>query len=210
MTNLNNNKLPEGFVYVSELIPTIQESIVYAGVNNFLGQPVDGYISAKAILTHSAAMALKSAQEYLLKAGFSLKIFDAYRPKRAVKHFLRWVDEPDIVACKQRFYPDFTKAELFQKGYLATYSSHSRGSTVDLTIVSLATGIELDMGTEFDFFGEASWSNYQQLSKKQLDNRQYLHSVMLEAGFQPFELEWWHFTLGNEPYPSQYFDFIVK
>ena len=197
-------------MYVSDLVGGVIEAIPYASEDNFLGQQVDGYLSSKAILSQQAAKALARVQQAAELQGFCLKIFDAYRPIRAVQHFLRWIDEDESPEHKQRFHPAFSKLELFEKGYLATHSSHSRGSTVDLTLVYQNTGEELDMGTEFDFFGEASWVSYQNLSKKQLRNRQILQDIMLDNGFQLFELEWWHFTLLDEPYPSQSFDFLVE
>lgn len=202
--------LPEGFVYVASLVNGIDEAILYASNDNFIGQKVDGYLASKAILTREAAEALVNVQEAAIKHNLSVKIFDAYRPRRAVKHFLRWVDEEESLENKERFHPEFSKPELFEKGYLATHSSHSRGSTVDLTLVNQSTGSELDMGTEFDFFGKQSWLSYQNLSAKQSSNRYFLQSLMSENGFQPFELEWWHFTLIDEPFSEKSFDFTVE
>lgn len=202
--------LPAGFVYASNLIDGLDEAIPYATDDNFLGQRVDGYLASKAILTQQAAEALAQVQQAAIAQGYGLKIFDAYRPTRAVRHFLRWIDDVDSPECKQRFYPEFSKAELFEQGYLATHSSHCRGSTIDLTLVSYQTGEELDMGTEFDFFGKESWSSYQNLSSEQLNNRQLLKNLMLANDFQSFELEWWHYTLLNEPFSDTSFDFLVK
>ena len=202
--------LPAGFIYVSNFIDGLDEAIPYATNDNFLGQRVDGYLASRAILTQQAAESLAQVQRAAITQGFRLKIFDAYRPARAVKHFLRWIDDVESPECKQRFHPEFSKAELFEQGYLATHSSHCRGSTVDLTLVSYQTGEELDMGTEFDFFGKESWSSYQNLSLEQLSNRQLLQDLMLANDFQPFELEWWHYMLVNEPFPDTSFDFLVE
>lgn len=202
--------LPDDFVYVAEFISNLDEAIPYATNDNFLGQPVDGYLAPKAILTRQATKALAKVQQRANQDALSLKIFDAYRPKQAIKHFLRWIDEKESSSLKQRFHPSLTKVQLFTEGYLATHSAHSRGSTVDLTLISQKTGQELDMGTEFDFFGKASWTNYKKLTPQQHDNRQYLQEIMSTNGFQPFELEWWHFTLINEPFPNTSFDFPVE
>ena len=206
---IRKNNLPDGFVYISELIDNIDEAIPYATEDNFLGQIVDGYLAPKAILSQQAATALVNVQHAVNTQGLSLKIFDAYRPEQSVKHFLRWIDEDESPTLKQRFHPSFSKIQLFEEGYLATQSAHSRGSTVDLTLISQETGQELDMGTEFDFFGRASWTSYQKLSSKQKNNRRILQEVMKKNGFQPFELEWWHFTLIDEPFPDTSFDFLV-
>lgn len=207
---IKNNHLPDGFVYISEFINNIDEAILYATDDNFLGSIVNGYLAPKAILSRQATTALVGVQHAANTQSLSLKIFDAYRPQQAVKHFLRWIGEEESPTLKQRFHPEFSKAQLFEEGYLASQSAHSRGSTIDLTLISQETGKEVDMGTEFDFFGEASWTSYQKLSSKQKANRHYLQEIMSASGFQPFELEWWHFTLVNEPFPDTFFDFLVR
>ncbi|TXH68952.1 MAG: peptidase M15 [Thiothrix sp.] len=205
-------ELPKGFVRLSTYAPTIIRDLRYFGSNNFLGETVDGYLNNEAILTTAAAKALIQVQAALAEFGLGLKIFDAYRPQRAVAHFLRWEQTPEDPTIAERFHPDLSKSELFAQGYIAKRSSHTRGSTVDLSLVNLQATAqpELDMGTEFDFFGQASAPHYPKLNPEQRANRLLLKLVMERYGFQGFDLEWWHFTLGHEPYPHQYFDFVVQ
>lgn len=209
---MTSTSLPIGFVRLSTYAPTIIRDLRYVGSNNFLGATVEGYLKNEAILTIAAAKALVQVQTALLEFGLGLKIFDAYRPQRAVAHFLRWEHKPEDRAIAARFHPDLSKAELFAQGYIAKRSSHTRGSTVDLGLVNLQspTYLELDMGTEFDFFGKASAPDYPKLTPDQRANRLLLKLVMERYGFQGFSLEWWHFTLRHEPYPHQYFDFVVQ
>lgn len=193
-------------------IPSLILDIQYAGPNNFVGEPIDGYETAKALLSTPAIEALAAAQIELRQQGLSLKIFDAYRPQRAVDHFLRWSQTVDE-STKAIYYPNLEKPELFTSGYLAERSSHSRGSTVDLTIVRTnADGSyeELDMGTIFDFFDPTSWPDSTEVTETAQRNRQLLRNLMVKHGFEPFETEWWHFTLRNEPYTNQYFDLPVE
>jgi D-alanyl-D-alanine dipeptidase len=205
-----NKYLPSEFVYIAHHLDNIQEIIPYAAKDNFLGVKVDGYLAHKAILSRAATEALFVAEQLAMQAGFGLKIFDAYRPRQAVEHFLRWLEIPNNEQIQQRFYPHLSKAELFAKGYLASQSRHCSGSTIDLSLYDLNSGQELDMGTEFDFFGEASWTSYGNLSTQQFANRQCLNRIMLAANFQPFVLEWWHFTLRDEPFPTQTFNFLIR
>lgn len=202
--------LPEGFVYLDEAVADLRVDLAYAGADNFVGTVVDGYEGTRAILSAPAARALSAVQDEMRPLGLSLKVFDAYRPQRAVAHFVRWAEMPDNPAIKARYYPDIDKHRLFEDGYVATRSSHSRGSTVDLTVVSLADGTELDMGTRFDFFGPESWPGHEPLSDEQRANRLLLRLAMERHGFKPFAKEWWHFTLKNEPFPETYFDFPVR
>lgn len=209
---MTQTQLPTGFVRLSAFALQIIRDLRYFGSNNFLGETVDGYLKNEAILTSAAAKALVQVQTALAEFGLGLKIFDAYRPQRAVAHFLRWEHKPEDRAIAARFHPDLSKSELFAQGYIAKRSSHTRGSTVDLTLVNLQNTAhpELDMGTEFDFFGKASAPNYPKLSAEQRANRLLLKLIMEGYGFQGFGLEWWHFTLRHEPYPHQYFDFVVQ
>ncbi|MFZ1344897.1 M15 family metallopeptidase [Thiothrix eikelboomii] len=209
---MTQTQLPTGFVRLSTYAPLIVRDMRYYGSNNFLGEPVDGYQQNEAILTTAAAKALVQVQTALAEFGLGLKIFDAYRPQQAVNHFLRWEHLPEDHQIAERFHPDLSKSELFAQGYIAKRSSHTRGSTVDLSLVNLQhpSHPELDMGTEFDFFGPASAPNYPKLTPNQRANRLLLKLVMEGYGFQGFNLEWWHFTLGHEPYPHQYFDFVVQ
>ena len=202
--------LPEGFVYVQEMIPDIACDIRYAGKHNFTGRPVDGYVSATPVLSIPAAKALKKVQQELRKKGLALKIFDAYRPQRAVDSFVKWAQIPGDTLTKSEFYPEVSKNKLFDRGYIATRSGHSRGSTVDLTLIDLETGQELDMGGPYDFFGEVSHHNTTHVNPQQRENRLLLKKVMSKYGFRPYSEEWWHYTLRNEPYPNTYFDFVVK
>jgi zinc D-Ala-D-Ala dipeptidase len=205
--------LPDGFVDVKELIPTIHVDLRYATDDNFVGRPIDGYLVNRCILTREAAHALKQVQDELTGFGLGLKIFDAYRPQRAVDHFVRWAKDLGDTAMKSRYYPEVKKGDLFKKGYIAERSGHSRGSTVDVTIVSLTIptyGTELDMGTRFDFFGRESWPENLSLPPDPRANRLLLRAVMMKYGFKPYSKEWWHFTLENEPYPDTYFNFPVR
>jgi len=209
---VTQTSLPAGFVRLSVVAPAIIQDLRYCGSNNFLGETVDGYLKNEAILTTVAAKALVQVQAALGEFGLGLKIFDAYRPQRAVTHFLRWEHTPEDRKIAARFHPSLSKSELFAQGYIAKRSSHTRGSTVDLTLISLHNSAhpELDMGTEFDFFGKASAPNYLKLTPDQRANRLLLKLIMERYGFQGFGLEWWHFTLRHEPYPHQYFDFVVQ
>jgi len=207
--NASASPLPEGFVYLSDIESSILQDIRYASDNNFVGKPVDGYDKAKAISTVEAANALKSVQAELNKKGMSLLVYDAYRPQRAVDHFVVWSKDPSQET-KKAYYPDLEKGDLFKLGYIAPkHSSHTRGSTVDLTIVTIPEQIPLDMGTPFDFFGESSHPNSVLVSKEAQENRKLLRDVMLKNGFEPLETEWWHFTLKDEPFKERYFDFPV-
>jgi D-alanyl-D-alanine dipeptidase len=207
------DSLPEGFVDAKEVIPTIQVELRYATDNNFIGRPIDGYLGKRCILTREAANALKQVQDELTGFGLGLKIYDAYRPQQAVDHFVRWAKDHGDTAMKKQYYPDVKKEDLFRKGYIAEQSGHSRGSTVDVTIISLAPpkrGTELDMGTPFDFFGPESWPDNLSLSPDRRAHRLLLRLVMTRHGFKPYDKEWWHFTLENEPYLDTYFNFPVQ
>lgn len=202
--------LPKGFVYVDEVIPTIEVELKYYGTDNFVGDTINGYHSNKLILTLKTAEALRNVQEELLQDNKCLKIFDGYRPQRAVNHFMAWAKDLNDTVNRTKFYPDVDKEQLFVLEYIATRSGHSRGSTVDLTIIDGETNEMLDMGSTYDFFGEQSWVNYTKITENQKSNRQLLQTVMLKNGFYNYPKEWWHFTLRNEPFPDTYFDFIVK
>lgn len=205
--------LPPGFVYVDEAVAGVKLEIRYATPHNFVGRPIDGYLKPRAILTRQAAEALDAVQAELKPFGLGLKVFDAYRPRRAVAHFVRWAEDLGDAAMKQEFYPTVKKEDLFKDGYIAARSSHSRGSTVDLTLAPLAgatPGEELDMGSPFDFFGPPSWPDSPAAGPAQRAHRLLLRTLMLKHGFAPYPQEWWHFTLKNEPFPDTYFDFPVE
>jgi D-alanyl-D-alanine dipeptidase len=206
----SETQLPKGFVYVTDYIPEIALELRYFSTNNFVGTHIDGYEAEKCILSLPATLALQKVQITLQKKNLGLKIFDAYRPQRAVDHFRRWARNLNDTLMKQQFYPDVAKKDLFRLEYIATKSRHSSGSTVDVTIIDLETKQELDMGSSYDFFGEISWVSYQDLSKKQLKNRKLLQDAMLQHGFRNYPQEWWHFTLRGEPFKDQYFDFPVR
>ena len=199
-----------GFVLPADYVPHIVQEIRYYSTYNFIGDRIDGYEQPIALLTKEAARALKSVGNEMMVKGYRLKIFDAYRPDTAVKHFLLWGIEDTDVRMKPYFYPGVEKQALFSEGYIARRSSHSRGSTVDLTLLDMSTGRELDMGSPFDFFGKISHPDYLDITEEQYDNRMFLRSAMLRSGFEPIDCEWWHFTLRDEPYPDSYFSFPVS
>ena len=199
-----------GFVVLADYVPGIIQEIRYHSTYNFIGDRIDGYEDPCALLTIEAARALKNVSNEVNVEGYRLKVFDAYRPARAVKHFVLWGIEDLDLRMKPYFYPDLDKEELFTKGYIAKRSSHSRGSTVDLTLLDMKTGKELDMGSPFDLFSPVSHPDFQGISKDQYANRMLLQQVMIRNGFEPLDCEWWHFTLKNEPFPETYFDFPVS
>lgn len=209
----NVPELPEGFVYVKQVIPDIQVELRYGSTHNFIGSRIDGYVRPVCILTRQAADALKRVQEDLKPFGLGLKIFDGYRPQQAVDHFVRWAQDVADTRMKAEFYPDVRKKDLFREGYIASRSSHSRGSTVDLTIVSTTEGMvakELDMGGPFDFFGPKSWPCHAGVAPECRAHRMLLQEMMKKHGFEPYSKEWWHFTLENEPFPNACFNFPVQ
>ncbi|WP_432735352.1 M15 family metallopeptidase [Maridesulfovibrio sp. FT414] len=203
-------ELPSGFSYLDEVVSGGVYDVRYFGSNNFVGKRIDGYGVARIILTKPAAAALAAVQQDLAPFGLGLKFFDGYRPQRAVLHFVRWAENLNDTRMKNRFYPDVQKKNLFRDGYIAARSGHSRGSTIDLTIVSLDTGAELDMGTPFDYFGPRSWPDNRDMPVQARCNRALLRQAMLRNGFRPLKEEWWHFTLRDEPFPETYFDFPVE
>lgn len=197
--------LPSSFAY-ADSIPGIRVDLRYRGQANFLGRPVDGYGANHLVMTRVAAEALARVQQDLAPMGLGLLVYDAYRPQRAVDHFVRWARDPDDRLMKAGFYPEVDKDRLFAEGYIAAKSGHSRGSTVDLTLVDLATGEPLDMGTAWDFFGEPSWVTWKGASAQQRSNRLLLRELMIKHGFAPYAKEWWHFRFRDEPYSDRYFD----
>ena len=198
------------FVVLADYIPGIIQEIRYHSTYNFIGDRIDGYEEPVALLTKEAARALKSVSNEMMVQGYRLKVYDAYRPARAVKHFVLWGIEDTDIRMKPYFYPDLEKQELFVKGYIAKNSSHSKGSTVDLTLFDMKSGKEVDMGSPFDLFSEVSHPDYKGITDEQYENRMTLQKVMVRNGFKPIDCEWWHFTLENEPYPETYFDFPIS
>ncbi|QJC54209.1 M15 family metallopeptidase [Paenibacillus albicereus] len=203
-------KLPSGFVYVDEVIPTAQYEIRYYTDHNFVGARLDGYKAPYAILSRQAAEALQEAHDFVTSKGYGLKIFDAYRPAKAVRQFVAWSKDPADQRMKEEFYPEVDKAKAFQLGYISSRSGHSRGSTVDLTLFELKTGQEADMGSPFDFFGTISSHGTPNIGKAPSERRALLKRAMERAGFKPYSKEWWHYTLKDEPYPRRYYDFDIE
>ncbi len=201
---------PSGFVVLSDHVPGIVQEIRYHSTYNFIGDRIDGYEEPVAILTIEAARALKSVANEMMVQGYRLKVFDAYRPACAVRHFVLWGIEDQDIRMKPYFYPKLEKQELFEKGYIAKQSSHSRGSTVDLTLLDMASGREVDMGSPFDLFDEVSHPDCHTITDEQYENRMTLQKSMIRNGFEMLDCEWWHFTLKNEPYKDTYFEFPVS
>lgn len=202
--------LPKGFVYVKDYMPNVEVDLRYLSNNNFVGQPINGYIEPKLILTKKATLALVKVEEELNQKGLGLILFDGYRPQTAVNHFKKWAKDLKDTKMKSEFYPRVDKSILFKEGYIASKSGHSRGSTIDLNIIDLKTKKEWDMGTEFDFFGPESGHDYKKLKNNQIENRKFLKNLMEKHGFRAYSKEWWHYTLINEPFTKTYYDFKVK
>ena len=212
------------FVVITDVVPDAIIEARYFGTYNFVGARVDGYLESTALLTRQAADSLRAVSDDVMAKGYRLKIYDAYRPQKAVDHFMRWGADLGDTAMRPYFYPHEEKALLFEHGYIAEKSGHSRGSTLDLTLFDMATGKELDMGGVHDWFGIESHPDFcgdidseiwredkgaWTLTPEQFRNRMILRKAMLAHGFKPYDCEWWHFTLENEPYPDTYFNFPV-
>jgi D-alanyl-D-alanine dipeptidase len=207
--SVSKQEMAKGFVDAATLIEGLVVDARYFGAENFLGTKVDGYQAPKCLLTKQAAEALAKVAQDIADKGFVLKVFDCYRPQRAVSHFVRWARDLDDRATKPAFYPQIDKQDLFKLGYIAERSGHSRGSTVDITLAR-KDGTEVDMGTKFDFFGPISWPTSKSVSAEARGNRMLLAGMMRQRGFLPYAREWWHFTLREEPFPNTYFDFPVR
>lgn len=227
-------KRPDNFVDIQTIIPDVLLDIRYYGLHNFLSEKVEGYLAPKCILTKEAAEALAGVQKDLKPYSLTLKIYDCYRPQRAVNHFVRWAKEIENTKTMKEFYPTVDKRHLFKDGYIDSKSGHSRGSTVDLTIVPLPAPDQesytagqkltecylpagqrfgdnsIDMGTGFDCFHELSHTANVKIGKQQKINRLLLKSLMEKHGFKNYDMEWWHYTLTNEPYHDTYFDFVIE
>lgn len=203
-------ELPEGFCYLHEVIPDIILDMRYAGTHNFVGDVIDGYEAPYAILTVEAAEKLSQAADQFREMGYRILVYDAYRPRRAVRHFVRWAQDAEDTRMKEEFYPDVKKkSQLLDQEYIARNSSHCRGSAIDMTITDME-GNPLDMGTGFDFFGPLAWHGAKGITAEQAKNRETLKTVMEQCGFRCFQREWWHYKLVGEPYPDTSFDFSVK
>ena len=199
----------DGFVYLKDIDTSIIVDLKYYSTENFTGQLVDGYHSNSAILTKESATALSNVQDDLEKLGYSLILYDAYRPQSAVDFFVKWSKKINDTSYKDIYYPNIKKSDLFELGYIAYKSGHSRGSTVDVSLLEISTNKEIDMGTVFDYFGIESHTFFNGISEKQKSNRLILYEVMSKNGFKNYPKEWWHYTLENEPF-QKYFDFLVK
>ncbi len=205
----NSSPVPD-LVSLGDTIEGLVLDIRYYGEENFVGASVDGYLASKALISRPAADALSRVQTEANKLGYGLKVFDAYRPQQAVDHFVRWASDLEDQSTKAMYYPNVDKSKIIPEGYIAEKSGHSRGSTVDLTLVRLSDGAELDMGAPFDYFDAISWPSSTEISESAQSNRQLLRGLMVAQGFIPYEAEWWHFTLANEPYPDTYFNVPVQ
>jgi len=204
---------PKGFTVLSDQIPSLDIDLGYATSANFMGRPVRGYKNAVVLGTKELATQLENIQNKLLSKGLGLKIFDAYRPQTAVNDFIQWAKIQEDTLKKRDYYPKIAKIKLFDLGYIASKSGHSRGSTVDLTIIytqGAQKGKTLDMGGSWDFFGSRSNYDYSLLTPAQQANRKFLRELMITHGFKPYDKEWWHFTIQNEPFPDTYFDFLFS
>lgn len=197
------------FANAGQSIPNLVVDMRYSGDENFVGRPIAGYDAPLCLLTVDAIYRLAQAQAGLSRSGLGLKVFDCYRPTRAVADFAAWARDPADEKRKADYYPNVDKSKLFELGYIAERSGHSRGSTVDVTLVRLATGEELDMGSGYDLFDPISWPSNDTVSVQARINRRTLEIAMTGAGFRPLKEEWWHFTLVYEPFPDTYFDFPV-
>lgn len=210
------------FVNLAEAVPDVILEIRYYSTYNFVGARIDGYIEPTALLTRRAADSLKAVSDDLIKQGYRLKIYDAYRPQCAVNHFVRWAKDVADTSMRQYFYPNVDKSELFEREYIMAKSGHTRGSTLDLTLFDMRTEKEVDMGGTFDWFGHEShpdyggdpntgkWTSGENITQEQFRNRMILREAMMRHGFMPLDTEWWHFTLKDEPYKDTYFIFPVK
>lgn len=210
LMNVFAEEKPDNFVYVTEIIPNIKQDIRYFGHNNFVGRPIAGYRRPVCLLTRVTAYALLEVQTELNKQALGLLVYDCYRPQMAVNDFILWSQNPGNQTTKNLFYPNIDKRNLFKLNYIARRSGHTRGSTVDLTLVDLKNNQILDMGTPFDFLDPLSHPNNRNITAAQFKNRMLLRSLMIKFGFMPIKTEWWHFTLKNEPYKNTYFNFLVE
>ncbi|MBA08891.1 MAG: peptidase M15 [Flavobacteriaceae bacterium] len=201
--------LPDGFVYLKDIDDSIIVDLKYFTNSNFTAQKVDYYYSNNAILTEETAIALSRAQSQFKKLGYSLIVYDAYRPQSSVDFFVSWSKKQEDTLNKQLYYPNINKSDLFKLGYIAKKSGHSRGSTVDVSLVNISTKLEIDMGTIYDFFGVESSTFFSDISEIQKNNRYLLYDIMIKNGFKNYSKEWWHFTLIDEPY-NEYYNFPVK
>jgi D-alanyl-D-alanine dipeptidase len=198
-----------GFVFLDDVLRGVRWDAKYATWDNFTGKPVDGYLANRIVGTRALCAALGRARDEAATRGFGLLLWDGYRPQRAVDAFLRWAEQPEDGRTKWRHYPNIDRAAMFDQGYVAPRSGHSRGSTVDLTLFDLGTGELARMGGDHDLMDSVSHHGARGISRVEARNREHLRAVMEAAGFSAYDLEWWHYTLRDEPYPDTYFDFLV-
>lgn len=199
-----------GFADARKAIPSLVVEMRYAGSENFTGRPITGYDAPVCLLTRDAVAALGRVQAKFSEFGLGLKVFDCYRPARAVADFAAWARDPADQKRKADYYPNIDKSRLFELGYIAERSGHSRGSTIDVTLVDVRSGEELDMGGPYDLFDKRSWPRAPEVAPQARANRMLLQDVMVANGFRPLKEEWWHFTLSQEPHPDSYFDFLIR
>ena len=206
------------FVVLTDVVPDVILEIRYYSTYNFIGRRIPGYDEPIAMLTRQAADSLKKVSDDLVKQGYRLKIFDGYRPQKAVDYFMAWAKDVNDTIMKPYFYPELDKSVLVPQEYVAEKSGHTRGSTIDLTLFDMKLEKEVDMGCTYDYFGVASHPDvqpgqevgaYKPINRQQYANRMILRNAMLAHGFKPYDCEWWHFTLANEPFPDTYFTFPV-
>lgn len=197
------------FVFIDEYMAGVRWDAKYATWDNFTGKPVDGYLANRIVGTRALCAALQSAREEAASHGFGLLLWDGYRPQRAVNSFLRWSRQPEDGRTKHRHYPHIDRPEMFENGYVAAKSGHSRGSTVDLTLYHLESGDLAAMGGDHDLMDSVSHHGAEGISRAAADNRRRLRSIMETSGFSFYACEWWHYTLKDEPYPDTYFDFPI-
>ena len=201
--------MEKGFVFLDEAIHGIRWDAKYATWDNFTGKPVNGYEANRIVASIELAEALQQAKEHAALLGYGLLIWDAYRPQRAVDCFVRWSAQPENNLTKKKHYPHLVREEMLAMGYVATQSSHSRGSAVDLTIYHLDTGNMVPMGSDFDFMDERSHHSSTAVSAAESEHRRTLRSIMEHSGFAAYENEWLLYLLKEEPYPDCYFDFPI-
>ena len=201
--------MEKGFVFLDEAVHGIRWDAKYATWDNFTGRPVNGYEANRIVGTFELAEALQKARERAAALGYGLLLWDAYRPQRAVDCFLRWSEQPEDGRTKEKHYPNIAREEMISLGYVASQSSHSRGSAVDLTIYQLDTGDMVAMGSDFDFMDERAHHASTDVTAAEAKHRKLLRSIMEHSGFEAYENEWWHYLLKDEPYPDCYFDFPI-
>lgn len=199
----------DDFVFVDEHVPGIRWDAKYATADNFIGGPVDGYLANRIVGTRALCAALVEAQGKAASVGFGLLVWDAYRPQRAVDCFLQWAAMPEDGRTKQSHYPNIDRSQMVEKGYVAPKSGHSRGGTVDLTFCHPDTGAAVPMGGHHDLMDPVSHHGAEGITPAATANRSLLRSIMEDCGFVPYQWEWWHYTLKDEPYPDRYFDFPI-